>query len=284
MYREKLISGSGLMEFSDIIPVNYRDQIKRGEMRAVAVYDECGESSSFYGLYATARHNNWLEIVQLYLENEKEAEVSRRADFIRYVIRRERGRNGKNLKGAFFEVHEDEITDDFRQVVAMARMDLRAEKSNVFEFTLAEVGQRATFKAIMNRLECRCLFDTTEEERTELHLLMNQDDRAVPVPLFPDWLEYRQDISEICFDKDGIPCGALLFTQERDYLVLELAWNSDKMSLAVMIGNALKTAEEVFPDDKKVLVPVVVSKTDKIVEKMVPTARRSTIYEAVQWF
>ncbi len=282
MYRNDHIYSINLTDYAEYIPETYCAQIRRGELNAVAVYDKVDDSDILFGVYVTAKHNGWLEVVWLYYANKDMGEMAR-ADLLRYCIRTERIAAKGELKGAFMEVHMDEDGEKQKRIFELAGMECRREKNNIYEFRLSQVGQRETFNKVKKRLECRSLCDCDEEELDGLDARMQEDERITPVPLFMDWYEYIQDISQICF-KGGEAVGALLFTAAEDYLVLELAYTSDNMALPVMLGNALDIALQQYGGDKKVLVPIVVHKTGEIVEKIVPDAYRGEIIEGAVWY
>ena len=282
MYITEQIYSVNLADYSEYIPEAYCSQIRRGELNAVVVYDELGEEKTFYALYVTGRHNGWLEIVWMYFKAEETCMMDR-ADFIRFVIRNERSRDDSGLKGAFIENHMDEGGERQRLIFALAGLETSMEKNNIYEFSLSQVGQRETLAKMKKRLECRSLGECEDEELDELDACMQEDDRITPVPLFMDWYEYEPDISKVCF-KNGKPVGVILFTQSAEYLVIELAYTADGMSLPVLLANALEDAERIYSPEQKVLVPVVVNKTSEIVEKMVPDAFRGEIVEGAVWF
>ena len=282
MFRTEQISAVNIMDYEDCIPESYRAQIRRGELNAIAVYDDFGGKQNFYGLYVTGVHNGWLEIVMVYLANEEKG-VMAKADLIRYCIRSERIRDNGSLKGAFMEVHMDEGGEQQEQILMLAGMETLREKNNIYEFTLSQVGQRSMLSKLKKRLECRSIGECEEEELDEMDAIIQEDERSTPVPLFMDWYEYDQDLSKICFS-NGKPVGALLFTNCEDHLVIELAYTADNMALPVMLANALEDAESIYSPEKRVLVPVVINKTKEIVEKMVPDAYRGEIVEGVVWF
>ena len=282
MFKTEQIAGINLAQYEKYISDSYRAQIRRGELNAVAVFDDYGGEDRFYGLYVTGRHNGWLEIVQISFADEDKGMMAR-ADFIRYCIRSERIINDGSLKGAFMEVHMDEGGEEQEILFLLAGMESKREKNNIYEFTLSQVGQRAMLSKLKKRLECRSISECEEDELDEMDAIIQEDERNTPVPLFMDWYEYDQDLSKICFN-NGKPVGALLFTNYEDHLVIELAYTADNMALPVMLANALDDAEKIYSPDKKVLVPVVVNKTKEIIEKMVPGAYRGEIVEGVVWF
>ena len=282
MFSTEEIGASNILEYTAHIPDSYCNQIRRGELNGVAAYNEFGEEKKLFGLYVTGRHNDWLEIVWLYFDDENIG-VMAQADFIRFCYRNERARSMQALKGAFMEVHMDEGGEKQQLIFELAGMQSSREKNNIFEFNIAQVAQRETLAKMKKRLSCKSLCDCDEDELDELDAMMQEDERSIPVPLFMDWFAYQQDISKVCF-KNGKPVGALLFTLSSEYLVIDLAYTADGMALPVLIANALEDAEKLYSPDQKILVPVVVNKTSDIVEKMVPDAYRGEIVEGAIWF
>lgn len=282
MYSTEQIYSANLMDYTAYIPETYCSQIRRGELNAMVVYDELGDEKRFYAVYVTGRHNGWLEIVWMYFDDQDVCMMDR-ADFIRFVIRNERSRDDRELKGAFTECHMDEGGEQQQLIYILAGMETSREKNNIYEFSLSQVGQRESLAKMKKRLECRSLSECGDDELDELDAMMQEDDRITPVPLFMDWYEYAPDISKVCF-KNGKPVGAILFTTPGDHLVIELAYTADGMALPVLLANALEEAEKIYSPDTQVLVPVVVNKTSEIVEKMVPEAVRGEIVEGAVWF
>ena len=75
-----------------------------------------------------------------------------------------------------------------------------------------------------------------------------------------------------------------MVSHQGDYLVLEAAYSSGKYTLPAVLGHSLFKALEMFGPDKMVLAPVVVFKSEQIIEEMVSGEKREKIMVAVHRF
>lgn len=135
-------------------------------------------------------------------------------------------------------------------------------------------------KKAVGKLNCKKLSEADEQLFGKLDEMILQDNRPSPLPLFVNWDVYMQEESLICMKGDE-PCGILLFLHRGDSIVIDCAYVTDKTALAVMLGNAYEIIKEKYEPDQKILVPVVVDRTARIVERLVPTAERADVLEAV---
>ncbi len=269
--------------YEDVIPEDYKDKIIDEKLFAAAVFD----GDVFFGIYITDIQAGWLDIVWTYID-DPDKETVEKAAFFRHIIRQEKKQRGADLKGAFIEFYEDEVWNDLSDVMdvlSLAGFTLRLGEDNCYELSLSDVKGRKTLQKAAEKVKCIPLSEAQEKIwiTEKMEEIMLNDDRPVPVPAFIYWEDYLPDISFISL-LGGEPCGAVLVTQEKDYLVVELAYTSNPVVLPALLWNALIKAEEKYGGEKRVLVPVVVNKTADIVEHMVPDAKRGKLINGIMWF
>ena len=269
--------------YEGVIPEEYIDKIRDEKLFAAAVYD----GDDFFGIYLTDIQAGWLEIVWAYID-DPDKETVEKAAFFRHLIGQEKKKRGEDLKGAFIEFYEDEAWKDLSDamdVLSLAGFTLRLGEDNCYEFALSDVKSRKTLQKAAEKIKCMPLSEAQEKIwiTEKMEEIMLSDDRPVPVPAFIYWEDYLQDLSFISI-LGGEPCGAVLVTQEKDYLVVELAYTANPVVLPALLWNALEKAEEKYGSEKRVLVPVVVNKTADIVEHMVPDAKRGKLINGFMWF
>ena len=282
MLYDRLIAESDIDIYRGVIPENYIDKIGSGEYFAAAVFD--GEE--FFGIYLTDTVADWLEIVWVHIDDPDKESVEK-AYFFRHIIAAERKRRD-DLKGVFVEFYEDEAWKDLSDtmdVLSLAGFTIRLGEDNCYEFALSDVKSRKTLQKAADKVKCIPLSEAVENEAItdKMEDIIQNDDRPVPVPAFIYWEDYLQDISFICLTA-GEPCGAILVSEDKDCLIVELAYTNNPVALPALLWNALAGAEEIYGSDKKVLVPVVVNKTSDIVEHMVPGVRRGKLVNGFVWF
>ncbi len=280
MYVDHLIHSANLADYYDHIPEYYRALIRTGKASAVATYDGGKENGALVGVTVTGNDAGWLDIVWISM-GEKYVRLIQRADFLLYIL--QKAERSGNYYGAYVELHEDESTQEEKDVLYLAGMELRKVRNNLYECRLSDLKKAAELTDPGKELECIFLKDTPEEFLDTLAEKMEDDERPVPIPSFPDWDKYLAEVSLVCVEKD-VPVGTLLISEEKDYLVLSLCYSVSATHMAVMLRTAYLKAAELFPDDKRILIPIVGMSADKIVEKLAPTAKRGSIIQAVTWF
>ncbi len=277
---DRYIRPDMLKEYAFCIPQNYYDQIHKGELTAIATYEGNPEDGHLFGVIVTASHQGWLEIVWAYVGEEYRQEVQA-AEFLRYCIRRER-KTGRYI-GAFCEIHMEEATALHRDILVLCGMELLTVKNNIYELRLSDIKHKDMLLQAAEKEECISLEEADEDILELVEETIADDDRPVPVPSSIEWENYDPELSRICIVDDE-PKGVLVFSKAADYLVLELAYTSTPSALPAMLGSALSTAEELYPEDQKILVPIVGRGVGDILGKMAPDAERGDTLQAVMWF
>ena len=284
MYSDKIIHNANLKSYNEYIPVNYHEQIKRGELSAVATYEGDPEDDILVGVSVLGSHAGWLEIVWVAMGENYRQDV-KAADFVRYVIRR--AKKTDNYVGAFCEIHMDENTCMHIDILLLAGMELREAKNNIYEIALSEVEHGGMLIAAAKNADCVFLEDIDEDDYEDLlgtvEEMIDEDERPVPSPPFFMWNSYEQNLSLVCLEDEN-PVGVLLFSVAKDYLVLELAYSLSPKNMPGMVGAALLKAKELYPPDKKILLPIVGKGAADIIAKLAPGARRGDMIQAVTWF
>ena len=280
MYTDQIIHTANLMNYSEEIPVNYHDQIKKGEISAIATFNGEPGSGRLVGTTITASHAGWLEIIWFSMGEGYHEEVQA-ADYLRYVIRK--AEKTGNYIGAFAEIHVDEHTEKIADILTLAGMELKESKNNNYEIAISEITNDGMLIEQAKRSECIFLEDASEEVIGKLEDKIYDDKRAIPVPSYMEWENYMGDLSVIGLEK-GEPIGCLLFTEKKDYLIMELLFSASPKAIPGILGTALIKARELFPGDKKILMPLVGNRSAELVEKLAAGAKRGKIVEAVTWF
>ena len=282
MFRDVAIKSSDLDDYKEHIPQNYHGAILSGQMSAYFVFDDVGDSSKEFGLYVNAVHDGWLELVWIYLA-DPDTSTTQKALFLEHVISTDTKRRAQNLKGAFIEVHEDEAWDDALDCLRLCGMEARLGDGNVYEFSLSQVKGADTFKKAALKINCISLAEADQLIKKRVRHMAIIDERPVPVSDEIDWDLYLQDLSFISMKGDN-PSGVILISQKEEYLVIDLCYSADTLSLPALLGRTLEAALESLGPDQKVLVPVVVNKTELLIEKIVPDAYRTKIINGLMRF
>ena len=280
MYADKVIYGYAISEYEEHIPENYRSQIEMGEIEALAIYRKTGEKKDFLGVTLTADHNGWLEIIWVSIVKELFQDVLA-ADVLRYRL--EKARLSRKYVGAFAELHKEEETSVHADILLLAGFNLTETENNNYEFTLKDLTDVRLIEAAADKINCISVSQASEEQLYDIETVMERDERPIPAPDEIYWEEYEQDLSVISVEADKVT-GLLLFKEEDDYLVLELAYSNSQTALPAMLGTAYRIATGKYKDNKKILVPIVGKGIKEIINKLVPGAKRGKIYEAECWF
>ncbi len=280
MYKDSVIHSMNLMDYEDYIPVNYHEQIQKGELTAMATFDGERDENRLVGVYVTGSHAGWMELVWVMVSAEYRS-IVQIADYIRYILRKAK-RTG-NFVGAFAEIHADESTEAHLKAVILSGMEIRRAKNNIYEVTPEIFSREEIFLKAASNGTCIPIQEASENLLIQLEDMMDADERPIPVGAYVDWEECLQEISMVCIEENK-PAGLMLFKEEKDYIVLELCYSASKTALATMIGTAITAVREQFSEDQKFLIPIVGKDSAPIIEKLFPNAQRGEILEACAWF
>ncbi len=284
MLQNKRIEKKELPDYENQIPDAYMDLLKTGKLYAGLIYHAAGGEEIPEAVYITYSLEDWQVLVWLKYFREKVLPMER-ARLLRYLLRTENLRNQNRLKGAFLEIHIDELEDpdEFRYSLMMSGFECRVTYDNLYEFSLEQVKEKEFLKKAAKSLTCRAVSAADPALLVACESMVQKDDRPVPVDLYLNWNDYISEDSLICVNA-GEPCGMLLFSRKGEYLVIACAYTAHKTALAAMLGNAFLRLEKKYGPGQKILVPVVLNRTGMIVERMVPGAVRGKMLEGVYWF
>jgi hypothetical protein len=245
-----------------------------------------GDQETDKAIYITYFLDGWIELVWVgYMEKEVPPMV--RSHLLYYLIQVEKNRLGEEAKGAFFDIHTDELDDpkSFKHAMMMSGFETKESLDNIYELTLNQVNEKSK-KFLANAgkmMKCIPLSKADDDLRERVEMMIQEDSRPVPVGMYVNWDDFLTDYSLICM-KGDTPCGLLLLSQKMDYIVIECAYVADKMALSSMVGWAYFGLQKVFGGSQKVLIPVVLEKTGLIVEKIAPDAVRGKVLEGIRYF
>ncbi len=283
MYRKKRVDSSNISDYEDLFPKSYGAMISSGRLSAGLILDPCTEPEQVLLVYVVTVRSGWMELIWLDVPDRSREDVLY-ADLFRTMITKECLLREEPLTGVFAEFYMDMRfkADRIRNVMLMAGMESSITKGNVYEFSLSEVGERETLKIASEKLKCISLSEADGNMFDKLDVMLQDDPRPSPLPMFVNWDTYLSEDSLICLRGDE-PCGILLFSERMGTLIMDCASVADKVAFACLLGTAYARLLEKYGEDQKILVPVVVDRTAAIVERMVPKAQRADVVEAVMW-
>ncbi len=286
MYTNRKISKKELKNYNEIIPPTYMVQLRANRFYSGMISDVVGDQETDKAIYITYFLDGWIELVWVgYMEKEVPPMV--RSHLLYYLIQVEKNRLGEEAKGAFFDIHTDELDDpkSFKHAMMMSGFETKESLDNIYELTLNQVNEKSK-KFLANAgkmMKCIPISKADDDLRERVEMMIQEDSRPVPVGMYVNWDDFLTDYSLICM-KGDMPCGLLLLSQKMDYIVIECAYVADKMALSSMVGWAYFGLQKVFGGSQKVLIPVVLEKTGLIVEKIAPDAVRGKVLEGIRYF
>ena len=277
-WEDQCIPFGDVDKYREYLPENYLSQIEDGILTVTATYDG-NKKRELMGVSITAEHEGWYEIVWISLPEEKTDKETAGA-FFSYVL--ERGRAANKYLGAFTELHMIEGTERVLPVLKQAGMDVSIVKNNIYEFTLKEIKKDRTLVAAADRILCVPLDGINDTLADAMAEGILSGSKPVPV-LYPvPWDNYRKDLSFLYLSDDS--AGMILFSEVGDSIVFNLAYSSNSVVLAGLIGTALKRARKTLSPDQKLLVPIVSEETRALAGRLVPDSRRGNNAEACIWY
>ncbi len=284
MYLKKGIGTADLEKYKDLIPQIFLKQISQGELYATEVISCVNEQRDTVAIYLSYIHRNWLEIVWFRPIDLQILPVDM-ADILRFVTHDAEKRSKKPLTGAFFAIHNDEVTDPdkLRHVLLMAGFSSRQTDNYIYTCTLDDVAERDFLTKAAGALKCIPLGEAGLPRLKEMEEIIQKDGKPSPTGLFVEWRDYDAQDSLVCLNKDH-PCGVLLLSKRGEYIVLDSTYTIDKKILPVLLGNAFLNLEKKYGPGQNIFVPVLGTKTAKMLEGLVPAAKKEVITDRIMWY
>ena len=286
MYTNRKIPKKELGKYEGIIPPTYMEQLRVRKFYAVVISDLVGDEHIDQAIYVTYTVDDWLELVWVkYMDQDILPQV--RSYLLYYVIQMEKKRSNDTLKGVFFEIHKDELEDpiQFKHAMMMAGFETRETLDNIYELSLGQINEKSQkfLAAAARQMKCIPVSSADDILRERLDAMIQEDSRPVPVGMYVNWDDYLEEESLICM-KGDTPCGLMLLSRKKDYIVIDCAYVADKLALAAMSGWAYFVLRKKYGDNQKILIPIVLEKTGLLVEKIAPEAVRGEILEGIKYF
>nr|MCR5098704.1 hypothetical protein [Lachnospiraceae bacterium] len=181
----------------------------------------------------------------------------------------------------------DEVDDldQFKHAMMMAGFETRETLDNIYELSLGQVREKEQ-KFLANagkQMKCIPVSKADDDLREKIDTMIQEDSRPIPVGMYVNWDNFLEEDSLVCMKGDE-PCGLMLLSRKKDYIVIECAYVADKLALAAMSGWAYFVLKKKYGDTQKILIPVVLEKTGLIVEKIAPDAVRGKMLEGIKHF
>ncbi len=181
--------------------------------------------------------------------------------------------------GAATERLNDILTDiSYAYVEKSVRIALRLQilEGSMYEFSLGEATNTALLEKAAGKLKCVSLADAAPSIISGVKELIRSDKRIIPVTENVFSADNQKDLSFICLKQDK-PCGLVLVSGYEEFLSLDLLYSTDNAAMPVLLWESFAAAKRIFGDDKKLVVPVLSDKSAKIVETIVPSAKRERL-------
>ncbi len=269
-------------DFAEDIPENYLGQLRNGSVIAERYHKADEDESNVFGVIIHAKHEGFKEIIWVSIRPEYMEDREACADFLRYVIWEARER--KEYKGVFMELHVDEHIVEMSDMMRAAGMNIYFEKNNIYEGRLSDIQGQDKLFAAADKIRCRSVSQLSPEERENLELRIEKSKQPVPVAYPIMWNTYRSDISVAYLGPGPRDAGLILISEIGDSMDIELLYGSNPIIVAALVGEALKKAYELLPPGQKLLIPIVNEYSRPLIKKLMPTAVRGDIAEAIVWF
>ena len=180
MYVDQYIQPRELSEFEKYIPGNYRNQLLKSELSAIATYEGDAEPDKLVGVMVSADHQGWFEIVWIYMSREYRS-ADKAAEYLRYRLRQIR--KTRKYVGAFCEIHVEEEQSLHRDIMALAGMELMYEKNNIYELSLSQIRHRNTLFHAAEGTKCIPLSSAHKYVLEYIEEQIETDHR--PIPFLP---------------------------------------------------------------------------------------------------
>ena len=173
-------------------------------------------------------------------------------------------------------------TEKMLPILKDTGMDVTIVKNNIYEFTLKEVKKDRTLVMAADRMLCTPLNGINDAIADAMAGGILEGSKPVPV-LYPvPWNNYRKDLSHLFLSDES--AGMILFSAVGDSIIFDLAYSSNSVVLAGLIGAALKRAGRTLSPDQKILVPIVSEETRALASRLIPHAKRGNNAEACIWY
>ncbi len=280
-YLDVCVSPKNIESYGSYIPENYVSQIISGGLTVTAAYIGSEAPENFVGISITGIHEKWVELVWISTHERYKKDREMLVSFARHIIAE--SYNAGRYHGIFSEMHYPEELK-ISTILNDAGMYVYKENNNNYEFVLSDIVREDSILNAAEKIYCTPLCDTDEKVKTYLKNCILNDERLIPVELPIPWDEYIPEISVLHGNEKKKTFGMFLFSKVGDTIVFDLAYTSNAIIMASLIGNAIIIADKTFDPEQKFLVPIVSEATRPLIERLVPNAHRDEILQAVLWF
>ncbi len=271
---ETMIEGSAVRYFGHVIPPFYQDRLQKGELFAVAAYDE-GYDDELIGAVVIGERDGWAEILHVGLTPYyRSAEYA--ADLIGGRLFDLQGQ--PEIAGVFAEIpvsgEDDLLADAFRH----EGFELNFGGGGVLTFPLGQLDTGKLMKNVRGA-DILPLAYADDDILRRITARIQADPRPVPVDLPIPWDSYDPVLSMIRME-GGVPAGLVLVERGRNRLTVSLCYDSGAEGVLKLISALAEQALETEEQDTEILVAVVQRKLYSVVKHLVPEAAQTALMKA----
>ena len=277
----RVIPPMQLRKYDGYLHENYISSLLKDSLIARGYYaDQDCTPESLLGLMIMGSHGKWVELVYLVLDDS--AKNSASAEKLMRFVLNEIKDDGKYI-GVFLEAHPGEVADGMRQILERTGMKLYTRKNNNYEFDFRDIVKDSSIMAAAKKLKCLPLSALDDDAKERIEDALYDSQTPVPIALPVSWSNYDPDIS-FAFAGGDQGHGLILASRAADTIVVDLLYGSKSIICAALIGAAVSAGEELLGGEQKMMAPIVVDASRRLIERLVPNARRGNITEAIMWF
>ncbi len=270
----EVINSKNYNKFASYIPSLFINSMNTGRIFAIGYIDNYYEDEVI-GTILLRQNGNWLEIVWYEL-----AENYRRSDYMTYIFE-EIIRKFKR-DGSFTGIYADLVCldkDKRRDFFEDLHFVIEETEEGAYDIPATDLLENKLLHSAFKRENTVYLSEASDALKKSLIAEIEKDERDVPFAVPVKWENYSAEKSCI-FVANDVPKGLLLVKSAQKYEILSCAWATHPTALPVLLAAAMKVLEERKETEKTIIIPTLNKTTEKLVEKMVPTANRGTILQA----
>ena len=277
-FRKKKLKPKDFLALASFIPAEYLEFLNSGLYSANGWYEDGAETP--YCVLISYEVENWFELIWASFSPDP-AEEEREA-FLGFLL--DEIRSQGSYAGFYTEMYPSPKREQMRTLFEKQGASIYEAKGCVFTFSLEEIKPDRNLFAAADKCSCLPVSFLNDTVRDALEDAIYHADNYVPVLLPIPWTRFRSDISLFHYDKDAGTSGVLLFSEKAGYLVVDLLYGNKPKVTAALLGAAFTICSEKLEREQVFLTPVVNTSSIPLLEKLVPSAKRYQLVDAIQWF
>lgn len=257
-----------LPAFADLIPDTLQKLFLEGELEGIFWFDEDFEAPAAVAICREV--HDWMELVWFAVAAEYRG-LSLSGFFLQEMTLWVEMHG--NVWGIFADLPEGEYAETLETVFRRIGFAVEEAELSLYELEVGDLEQSQLLQAASTEKDMIALGMADEKLKRMVQTQLDKEKRKIPIESPVRWEDYDPELSVICAGEYEVK-GMALVSSSNHAVNLNLLWSGSSAAAFGILVHIAKNAYRRFGKEKKIWIPAVTDISRRLVENLVPQAKR----------